>query len=290
MATPSTDILQQILTAQGRRTIDGAEAVRRILEEVRKQVIGEIASAAPESFTAYRQTQMLAQLDRLLYDAEAGMRVEIGRGINAAWEAGRDLLPQMASAAGTVLSPVGISSHLVDQLKEFTWGRISAITNDAQAKIRAELTLGVLGQKTPHEISGTIAGTLERPGFFKSIEERAMVITKTELGRTFSMTHQASMEAAVPTLPGLEKMWLHAGHPKRARIYHLYNNGQTKPVAEPFLIGNIIMMYPRDPKAPASEVVNCGCMHVSYMPAWGSKKEYLTSWEKAQAAANKPRK
>lgn len=291
MATAATDILKQILIDQGRRTIDGQEALRRILEEIRKQVIGEIASAPAESFTAYRQQQMLAQLDRLLYEAEASMRVEVGRGISSSWEAGRTLLPQMAAAGSDItLTTFGISGHVADQIKDFAWGRINAITNDAQAKIRAELTLGLLGQQTPHEVAGAIAGTLERPGVFKGISERAEVIVKTEMGRAFSMAHQASLESAADTLPEMKKMWLHAGHPKSPRIYHLHLNGEVKPVDEPFLVGSIAMMYPRDPKAPVSEIINCGCMHVPYMAEWGTKTEFLKSWADAQKEANKPKK
>lgn len=289
MAIKVTDILKQILIDQGRRTIDGQEAVRRILEEVRKQVIGEIASVPADSFTAYRQQQMLAQIDRQLYDAEASMRVEVARGLNGSWEAGRTMLPQMAEAAGTILSPLGISSHLVDQIKEFTWGRITAVRNDAVARIRAEVSLGLLGQKTPQEVAAAIAGTLERPGVFKGIAERAEVITKVEMGRTFTMASQASMEVATDTLPDMRKMWLHAGHPKQPRPYHLRLNGDIKAVDQPFLVGSIIMMYPRDPKAPASEVIGCGCLLVPYMSAWGTKEAFLKSWEQAQNAANSKR-
>jgi hypothetical protein len=158
--------------------------------------------------------------------------------------------------------------------------------------------LGVLGQKTPFEVAQKIVGNLspDLPKWknsdrtiFSTIEERAKVITQTEMGRAFSMAHQGSMVAAADTLPGLQKMWLHAGHPRVARIYHLRLNGNIKPVDENFLVGNISMMYPRDPKAPASEVIRCGCMHVAYMPEWGTKEAFVKSWEKAQVAANKPK-
>lgn len=200
------------------------------------------------------------------------------------------MLPRLAALGSNVtLSTVGISTQVLDQIKQFSWGKINAITNDAQAKIRSELTLGLLGQKSPQEVAGAIAGTLERPGVFKGITERAEIITKTELGRSFSMASQASMENAADILPEMQKMWLHAGHPKSPRIYHLNLNGSIKPVDEAFLVGSIAMMYPRDPKAPIGEIINCGCMHVPYMAEWGTKAEFLKSWQKAQAAANKKR-
>lgn len=290
MAATATDILKDILTAQGLRTIDGQEAVRQILAVVRREILADVAAFPAESYTIHRQQQLLVSIDRLLAEAEAQLRGDLSRSISNSWEAGRDLLPAMASAGSSVtLSTVGISPHLVDQIKEFAWGRINAVRNDAVAKIRAEITLGLLGQKTPQEIASAIAGTLERPGVFKGIAERAEVIVKTEMGRAFTMAHQASMDSASETLPGLQKMWLHAGHPKQPRPYHLRLSGDIKPVDQPFLVGNIAMRYPRDPKAPASEVINCGCMHVAYMPAWGTKAAFLQSWNQAQKAANTKR-
>ena len=289
MANKTTDILTEILYTQARRTIDGQTAVRRILDEVRKQIIGDIASAPADSFTGYRQQQMLGSINRLISDAEVSMRMEINQGLIDSYDAGKTMLSQMATVGSNVtLTTFGISTGILDQIQAFTWGKISGITNDAQAKIRSEITLGLLGQKTPHEISSAIAGTLERPGIFKSISARAEVIVKTEMGRTFSMAAQSSFENALDSLPDLEKMWLHAGHPKSPRIYHLHLNGEVKPVDAPFLVGSVIMRYPRDPKAPISEVINCGCMHVPYMPEWGTKKEYESSWTKAQKMANKP--
>lgn len=290
MATPVTDILAEILILQGRRTIDGAEAVRRILAEVRKQVIAEIAASPEGAFTAWRQQQLLREIDRHLATGETALQAEIAQGITMAGEAGRTLLPAMAQAGSNItMTATGLSASLLDQIKQFAWGRVSAITNDAQARIRAELALGILGQKTPQEVAGAVAGTLERPGVFKGIAERAEVIVKTEMGRTFSMAHQASMESAVDTLPDLLKMWLHTGHPRSPRIYHLRLNGDVMAVDKPFLVGNIAMMYPRDPKAPAREIIGCGCMHVAYMKEWGTRQEFLKSWETAQRKANRPK-
>lgn len=290
MATAVTDILTDILLAQANRTLDGQEAMRKILATVRAQIVAEVATLPADSFSSHHQQQVLAEIDRLLAGAGVEMRSEITKGLDASWQAGADLLPQMARVGSNItLTTFGLSTAVLDQVKNFAWGKISGVTADAQARIRGELTLGLLGQKTPFEITQAIAGTLESPGVFKGIAERAEIITKTELGRTFSMAHQASMENALDVLPDLGKMWLHAGHPSSPRIYHLHLNGDVKPVDKPFLVGNIAMMYPRDPKAPVSEIINCGCMHVAYMAAWGSKQEFLRSWETAQKKANKPK-
>lgn len=290
MATDTTDILTQILTDQLRRTISGSEAVRRILEETRRQVVITLAAAPADGFSAYQLPQVVAEITKHLATFEAAAQRELSTEMTDSWQAGIQTLPDMVRSAGAQLQTYGISTAVLDQLKDFTWGKITAVKNDAVAKIRGELTMGILGQKTPHEITVAIAGNLERPGRFQSIFDRAEIITKTELGRTYSMASQASMTAAADDLPELQKMWLHTGHPRSPRIYHLNLNGDIKPVAEPFLVGNIAMMYPRDPKAPLSEIINCGCMHVPYMPEWGTKKQFLNSWTDAQKSANKPKK
>ncbi|MBC7964237.1 MAG: hypothetical protein H7Y05_14995 [Steroidobacteraceae bacterium] len=295
MAVKVTDILQQILTDQARRTISGSDAVRRILEETRRQVIVELSTAPADGFAAWQLPQTLNAIGKHLGAFESAAKTEVAAGLTESWEAGVQMLPGMLKAAGIQTISYGIPTAVLDQLKEFSWGKISSVTTDALAKIRSELTLGLLGQKTPHEITQAVTALIEnseQPAFksgrsiFQSVSERAEVITKVELGRTFSMANQKSMEAAADDLPELQKMWLHTGHPRTPRIYHLALNGSIKPVDQPFLVGNIAMMHPRDPKAPVSEIINCGCMHVPYMAAWGKKEEFIKSWEKAQKAAN----
>lgn len=281
-----TDVLKEILIAQQRRLIDGGEAVRRILGEVERQILADLVTTPAESFAAWRLQQSLTVIESHLQRFETDAKATIGTGIAEAWDAGAGLLPAMADSAGMVVGRLWVSSHTLDSLKEFAWGKITAVRTDAVARIRGELTLGILGQKTPQQVAAEIAGSLERPGIFKSIAARAEVITKTEMGRAFSMATEASIDNAAVTLPDLEKMWLHAGHPKRPRIWHLKQHGQIVPAGEKFLIGNIGMRYPRDPLAPASEVIGCGCTHVPYMRAWGTKKEFLRSWDQAQKTAN----
>jgi hypothetical protein len=64
-----TDKLKEILTAQGRRTIDGQEAVRQILEDVRKQVLSELISVpqidnTTSAFSAQHLKQTLTSISR----------------------------------------------------------------------------------------------------------------------------------------------------------------------------------------------------------------------------------
>jgi hypothetical protein len=136
------------------------------------------------------------------------------------------------------------------------------------AQIKGEVNLGLLGGKTPHEVAEAI-GTIVDKGRFRSAAERAQVITQTEMGRAYSQATQSRLEQAAQSVPKLEKMWIHAGHPKQARPGHLLAHGQHVPVNDLFNVGTARMRYPRDPGAPISEVIRCGCDHAAWHPDWG---------------------
>ena len=302
-----TDKMKEILIDQIHRTTDGQVTIRRILEEIRKQVFTELVSVpqidnTTTAFSAAHMRLTLNSINEHIATFEAEAQKELVKGITESWEAGYEMLPKMMSAAG-ISTGFGISRNLLNQfdpwlssMKDFTSGMVEHLAVDAQLKIKGELSLGVLGQKTPYEVAQAVAANLpaKLPEFksgksiFKNISERAAVITETEMGRVFSMASHASMLAAAETLPNLKKMWLHAGHPKTPRPSHLALNGDIKPVKTPFLLGNIRMQYPRDPAGPISEIIRCGCMSVTYMPELGTKEEFLKSWEDAQAIANAP--
>jgi hypothetical protein len=55
-------------------------------------------------------------------------------------------------------------------------------------------------------------------------------------------------------------------------LSHDAADGQIKDKAEPFVIwsknGPVKLMHPHDPKAPAGETINCGCVALPYMASW----------------------
>ena len=96
---------------------------------------------------------------------------------------------------------------------------------------------------------------------------RAMTIVRTELGRAYSTATQQRFEQATSVLPGLKKQWRRSGK-VHSRIAHDLADGQIRDVTEPFDVGGVQLRYPRDPKAPPSATVNCGCSSLPYMESW----------------------
>lgn len=295
MAISVTAKIKEILAARDAKTVTAQNSVLDLLTELRRQILIELIDAPGDSFTAYRLKSSLSGIQKHLSDFESAAKKEVGSGLTANWEAGISLLPESMAAAGMQHNLSPLSTHTLDSLKDFTFGKISAVSGDLYNKIRGELSLGVLGQKSPAEVATTIAGGLEGKAspkdrwgnpIFKSMAERAEVITGTEMGRAFSLATQKSGEAAAETLPGLKKVWLHAGHPKVGRVIHVYLHGQERDMDKPFYQApnGYGVQFPRDPNAPISEVIRCGCTHIFHLPEFGDLDTFVKAFDKTQHA------
>ena len=271
MATVTAEI-QRLLKAKDQKLIDGVSAIKGLLSEVQKQILAELAAVSGESYAAYHLKANLASIERYLQGFESSAQTELSKLIDDSWQIGGDLPFAAARAGGLLTYSFGhIPGTILETLKDLSVHKISGLSGSAFDKIRAELSLGILGQKTPHQVTQAIAGTLQSPGVFRSIAERAEIITGVEMGRAYSQATELGMEQAKSSVPDLEKQWWHAGHPKQPRQNHLKLHGQVQPVGQKFLLGSLAMMFPRDPKAPASEVIRCGCVHVPYMKVWAER-------------------
>lgn len=294
-----TSTIKRILKDQAAGIIDGQDAVLQLLGEVRREILAELSSGHVGSYTALQMRQSLASIERYLQDFESAADRELGSRIATAWAKGAELVPatlQLSGSGGALTGFGSISAHLVDALKEFAFGRIASVSSDLHTKIKGELTLGILGQKTPQQVMAVIAGDIEGVAMpknrfggpvFKSAAERAEVITQTEMGRAFSMATSKSLDQAQGTVPDLQKMWLHAGHPGRPRLHHLALHGAVREMDKPFYSSPAVVMYPHDPEAPIKEVIRCGCTHIPYMAAWGDAETFSADFDKHQAAANR---
>jgi hypothetical protein len=300
MGVTVSEKIKSILASQRETETLGAERVRSLLEEVRRQIVAELVGMPSGNYSSYFLQSSLASIDHHLATWESAAQRELGNVLTEAWSAGLNLVPSAMKAAGTTFQLPWISSHTLDALKDFSFGKISGVKGDLYSKIKAELSLGVLGQKTPQEIAAKLAEGLAdhtlplgKGGFsiFKSVAERAEVITGLETGRAFSMATKLSIEAAQEILPEMEGMWVHAGHPRAPRQSHLLMHGQTRKKGAAFYTtaqgGKVF--FPRDPQAPLSEVIRCGCDLIPWYPDFGSKADFAQDFDTQQLAAKKPK-
>lgn len=250
--------LAKILKLKDAKMISGTEGIIKLLQEVKNQIIIELSHIPEAEFTSYQLKKSLAGIQYSLDRFKGSAQKQLGGLLDDSWGFGEDLVDAYAASSGIVLGFGELPQSVLNTMKDYAFHKLGSMSDAAWDQIRGQLSLGVLGQKTPHEVMQSIIGQVDKPSIFGSIENRAEVITKTEMGKTFSRATFERMKQVDKIVPGMMKEWKHRGHPKQPRPTHLWADGNRVPVAEAFSIGGISMMYPRDPNAPVSEIVNCG--------------------------------
>lgn len=280
-----------ILDSKAAGTLDGITAVTLLLTDLKKQVAAELVSIPAENYAALHLRATLRSIQGHIASWHREAAREVSVALDTAWKSGAGFVPQVVQSAGNIklmvdpLRGIGhISSTLLDTLTEFTTSKLGNVATDLQSRINAEIHLGILGQKTPGQIADAIvgAGLDAHPDSFMTAQQRAITIVQTEMGRAFSMATNLGIEKAAETLPEMEKMWVHAGHPRQARLSHVAAHGQHVKADATFLIGGLAMKYPRDPAGGAAHSVHCGCDLVPYMADWYTPDEFLRDWEVQQ--------
>jgi len=263
--------MKRILKEKNRSIAAGKEAIASIMTDLHGQVVNALGRAALGSWDSYYLTELQRALEEQM--AAYGVKAKAGLSglLDDMWSAGTGMVDS-ALTLGGMYTGFRISTSSLDALKNYSNGYLEKLFGDTWHSMKAEINLGILGAQTPQQVAQAIGLSIDE-GVFKNALLRGETITQTEMGRIFSTATQARMSDAAAYVPGLEKQWIHAGHPKAPRIMHIAADGQHVPVDQPFIVGAVTMMYPRDPKAPIAEVIHCGCDHVPYHPQWEDKNK-----------------
>jgi len=271
MASVTSEI-RKIIRQKDEGVLDGQKAVKKLLEELKKQTVYDLSRVPGESFDAHYLRQVLASVEKHVADFASSVKKDLGGRLDATWDLGGDVIAAPATAAGIYSGFGYLPRNVLETWKDWAGHKIDGVSMDAWNKIRGEISLGVLGQKSPYDVIQAVAGDIAgKPSVFKSIEQRAEVIVRMEMGRIFSAATQKGLEQSAETVPEMKKQWWHAGHPMQPRPSHLAAHGQIRPVNEPFDVGGVAIMYPRSVEAPLSETINCGCDFVPWHPGWDAE-------------------
>lgn len=267
MATVTSEI-KNILKMKDSGMLSGTQAMRKLLTELQRDVLFGIHLGT--DWDRYYLRKLLSSIEFQIANFDAKAKAELSGQLESMWGHGQNLVDLPLKTSGIYFGMPHIATSMLDTLgnKEFVFGKISGVASDAFTKIRGELTLGLMGGKTPAQVTAAIGQDLNHPSIFKSIAERAETITKTEMGRAFSMSTRLRMEEAGKYVPDLKRVWIHAGHPKVPRITHLIAHGQVVGYDEPFKVGGMDVKSPQDPGLPIKDVIHCNCIAIPYKESW----------------------
>jgi hypothetical protein len=252
--------------------MEGAAVKRTIqlLADARKTVAAEIASTPWE---AYHLPQMKGAIQRAMEEFGMKYKVALGDAQTDFWELGKNRVDLPLRTVGITIAIPEIDITALSIMQDFSADLVKGLAADASKRISQEISMGLMGQKTPYEVMKAVGTNLKDPSVFKSIAARAETITRNEAGRVLEMAAQARAEKAAEVVPGLMKEWRHGAGAMAPRMSHLAADGQVRKVNEPFDVGGEKLMYPRDPAGSPGNTINCGCYTVPYHPDWDEASE-----------------
>jgi hypothetical protein len=261
----------RIVRAQTTHLSGTRDELARLLKEALGAIAAQLA-AQPSDYERWSLPQLGAEVRRALNEFGERGAARASTAIGRAWQLGEDLVDAPLEAGGVRVAAVlpRIDTRALQAMRAFTVDRIRDIGLEAANKITAELGLVVIGARAPSDAIGAVSEILGAQS-----RERATTIVRTELGSAFSHATQLRMEGAAELLPGLQKQWRRSGK-RHPRLHHDLADGQVVDVDKPFILkplgrSPVELMYPRDPKAPVGERVNCGCQSIPFMAHWNVK-------------------
>lgn len=254
----------EVVRRQTRLMRDTRAALLELLAEAERQILAELAQAGDDA-TRWRLERLQREVRRAMEEFSRDGAAAAGRASEGAWHNGEALVDEPLTAAGYALQGMqALDTRALAAMREFLTDKIRDIGVDAADRINTQLGLALLGAQTPFEAVRSITRILG-----ESARDRATVIVRTELGRAFSAAAQARLETAAARVPGLRKQWRRSGK-IHSRPEHDAADGQIVDVDQAFVIhtkdGPVRLRYPRDPKGPPGQTINCGCTLLPVLP------------------------
>lgn len=246
------------------------QSIIDLLNEAHERILAQLAGLGQfdEFFPVGLDLARLEQAVRIAlteFGVEAGQTVS--RDIGQAWQLGHDLVDHPLQAGGFSIEAIApsIDTNQLRAMRAFTTNRIRGASTDMVDRINRTLGLTLIGAQTPGNAVAQVSDIIQRGG-----RARAIAIVRTELGRAFATATQERLEQVAKVVPGMQKQWRRSGK-IHSRLVHDAIDGQVRDVDESFEVWNkrkINLKFPRDPKAPIGEVINCGCDSLPYREEW----------------------
>ncbi len=266
------------LVAQAQNLEDAqVKKVIALLADARKEVAATVAST---EWQAYRLPEFKNAIERAMQQFGDRYGVDLREAQGDFWATGIDVVDVPLREVGVYAAFPAIDTTVLGIMQGYGADLVKGLAKDAALRINNEITMGLMGQKTPFEVMQAVGANLKDKSIFTSIAARAETITRTEAGRVLEAASQARLTEAAKLVPGLQKQWFHGEHVRMPRPSHLAAVGQIRDVDKPFDVGGEKLMYPRDPAGSARNTINCSCYTVPYHADW----EGVGSGEERRAA------
>lgn len=224
-----------------------------LLKQARENIIVLLADT-PTDYQKWRLPELLKEIERVLDALGDASSRAVAEATNKAWAGGLAAIDEPLAAAGFKATLPHLDTGQLMAMRVFMVDRIADISVAAASRIRQEIGLAGIGSQSIHD---TMMRVTEILG--EGSKTRATTIVRTELSRVWAYaSHERALQSGRIGVE-MDKIWRRSGK-KFSRLTHDIADGQRVPVNKSFTVGTVKIRFPHDPKAPAAEVINCGCI------------------------------
>lgn len=181
-----------------------------------------------------------------------------------------NLHAQMVDLVGPQIPSIG--SQVAEQYLAGAANRWDFIGNDVWETARGELLDGFQQGESIPKLAARVRGSA------KLSQRRATAVARTEV---VSAANAGSYATAQSSELDMTKVWL-ATEDARTRPTHHAADGQSQPLAQPFMVGGSSLAYPGDPGGAPEETHNCRCTIIYEIPDAVVKQAKKSQPAKAQ--------
>lgn len=242
-----------------------AQAARKkLLEDTRAEVLALLQKAKeditltlagqPSDYQQWRLTELNKEIERVTGELGRQAGQVLASAAGKAWEGGINTLDSALEAADFKLMLPHLDAGQLMGMRAFMVERIADVAAAAAGKIKQELGLAMIGTQSIHDTIGKVAAHLS-----DGSRARATTIVRTELSRAWAVAADERALQSADAGVEMEKVWRRSGK-IHSRLAHDAADGRRVKISETFTINGHQLRYPHDPKAPASETINCGCI------------------------------
>ncbi|KKL67986.1 hypothetical protein LCGC14_2129470, partial [marine sediment metagenome] len=267
------DEVNRILKQVNRFDDDAVRDVVDLLTTARDQIIARLGSLTAGEFQFNNMTQILSELNVATESFRTRYSALLGEKIEEVIDLGREFVdrPIIVANIGIGAQPV-ITQELLEVGVQLSADLVKDVTDEMRKKINTAVRLGLLGEKSPQEIINELSKDKQfRRGIFKSVKDRAEIVTRTEVNRALNLSTQKRIEQWSQQVPEMKKYWLHT-RDDRVRPTHARVGTRTNPTLggtpilakQSYSVGGFRAMGPHSPTLPAKEVANCRCVNVPF--------------------------
>lgn len=252
---------QEFVRERTRLINDTTAEIGRILTQAAAEITRVLANQ-PSDYQRWYLPQLMTEIERVLRESGAQAGRAAAEGQVAVTSAGGAMIDEAFRAASVTVFVPRVSNTQLQAMRSFLTEKIRGVTIAVANDINTQLGLVTVGAQSPFDAVREVQMLLG-----ESTRQRAGMIVHTELARGFSAASFERLRQASDFVPGLQKKWRKSGK-LRPRLDHVAINNQVRKWDEPFVLrgGQVTMMYPHDPAAPASETINCGCVMLPVVP------------------------